>query len=383
LNVAEKFEERNAIRADLFAGRRPKRVPVYTSFSLEAACGLADVSLLDAHYDPELAEKAHERVCELFYSDTFPSLNLRHPPVYQLLGAKNWILASNGAVQHPEIETMLVEDYDDLIANPYDVIVERLLPRVCKALDTDPINRGIAFAKAFQSYCWQMDSYFGMIGRLSEKYGYAAGIIAGPQTEAPFDFVADQLRGFKAILMDCRRIPEKVDAACKAVLPLMVKLAVPKGPCHGVQGFIPLHLAPYMRQQQFEELWWPTFEELVVEMDRNGVGATIFAENDWTRYLPFLERLPKSTLVWVEDGDQEKYTATVGREHIFGGFFDPTITLVKSKEECIDTVKRMCDVCMKSDHFYFTFNRSVMDVASIDIGKLQAVLEWMRDNALY
>jgi hypothetical protein len=43
----------------------------------------------------------------------------------------------------------------------------------------------------------------------------------------------------------------------------------------------------------------------------------------------------------------------------------------------------MCDICMKSDHFYFTFNRSVMDIASIDTGKLQAVLEWVRDNAVY
>jgi hypothetical protein len=381
--IAELYEERNAVRADLFAGRRPKRVFVYAHFTLEAACGLAGVSLMDAHYDLGLAERAHEKVCELFYSDAFPSMNLRYPPVYQLLGAKNWVLASNGAVQHPEIETMLAEDYDDFIASPYDVIVERFLPRVCTALDTDPINRGIAFAKAFQSYCKEQAAYFGTARRLSEKYGYSAGIITGPQTEAPFDFVADQLRGFRAALIDCRRMPEKVEAACRAVLPLMVKLAVPKGPSPGVQGFIPLHLAPYMRQRQFEELWWPTFEELVVEMDRNGVGATIFAENDWTRYLPYLERLPKSTLLWIEDGDQAKYAATVGREHAFGGFFDPTITLVKSRDECIDAAKRMCETCMKSDHFYFTFNRSVMDVASIDIGKLQAVLEWVRDNAVY
>jgi hypothetical protein len=382
--IAELYEERSAIRSDLFAGRRPRRVPVYASFSLEAACGFAGISLMEAHYDLGLAEKAHERVCELFYSDSFPSGNLRYPPVYQLLGAKNWILASNGAVQHPEIETMLVEDYDEFIARPYDTIVEKFLPRVCTALDTDPISRGIAFAKAFQTYCEQKAAHFGIIGRLSKKYGYTPGIIAGPQTEAPFDFVADQLRGFKAVLMDCRRMPEKVDAAARAILPFMIKLAVPEdGPGAGIQAFIPLHLAPYMRQKQFEELWWPSFEELVAEIDRSGVGTTIFAENDWTRFLPYLERLPRSVVVWAEDGDQERYAATVGREHAFGGFFDPTITLARSKEECIDAAKRMCDACMGSGHFYFTFNRGVMDAASVDIGKLQAVLEWLRDNAVY
>jgi len=373
--------ERNAIREDLFAGKRPKRVPVYASFTLEAACGLAGVSLLDAHYDLGLALKAHDKLCETFYSDSMPSGNLRYPPVYQLLGAKNWILASNGVVQHPEIETMYIEDYDAFIENPYDAIMEIFLPRVCTALDTDPVNRGVVFAKAFEEYVHQVGAYFGMVGELSQKYGYSAGTINAPMTEAPFDFLADQLRGFKSILMDCRRIPDKVEAACKAALPFMIKLAIPQHPYPGMQGFIPLHLAPYMNPQQFERLWWPTFEELVVEMDKHGIGATIFAENDWTRYLDFMTRLPKSTLAWVEDGDMKKYTETFGKDHCFGGFFDATMTLSKTKEQCIDYVKEMCDICMKSDHFYFTFNKGVMDINSVDIPKLQAVLEWVRDNA--
>ena len=356
-------------------------MPVYAGFTLEAACGLAGISLLDAHYDLALAEKAHVKVCETFYSDSIPTGNLRYPPVYQLLGAKNWILASNGAVQHPEIETMYVEDYDAFIEKPYETIMEVFFPRVCTALDTDPINRGTTFAKAYQEFTRQVTEHFAMFGRLSEKYGYSAGTITAPMTEAPFDFVADQLRGFKSVLMDCRRIPDKVEAACKAALPYMLKLAIPLHPYPGMQGFIPLHLAPYMNPQQFERLWWPTFEELVVEMDKRNVGATIFCENDWTRFLDFLTRLPKSTLVWVEDGDMKKYTETFGKDHVFGGFFDPTITLSKTKEECIDVVKEMCDICMKSDHFFFTFNKGVMDINSVDISKLQAVLEWVRDNA--
>jgi hypothetical protein len=375
--------ERNEIREDLFSGKRPKRVLVFPNFSLEAACGLADVSLLDSHYDPALAEKTYEKICDTFYSDTFPMTNLRYPPVYQILGTKNWVLASNGAVQHPEIETMYAEDYDEFIENPYDMIVEKFLPRVCRALDTDPINRGIVFAKALRSYSEQVTTYFGTMGRISAKYGYSAGLITSPMTEAPFDFLADQLRGFKAILMDCRRIPDKVEAAAEAVYPLMLKLAIPAQPYPGMQGFIPLHLAPYMNPAQFERLWWPTYEKLVVEMDNNNIGTTFFAENDWTRYLDYLTRLPKSSVAWVEDGDMQKYTDTFGKDHVFGGFFDPTITLSKSKEECIDVVKEMCEICMKSGHFFFTFNKSVMDIASIDIVKLQAVLEWVRDKAYY
>jgi hypothetical protein len=38
---------------------------------------------------------------------------------------------------------------------------------------------------------------------------------------------------------------------------------------------------------------------------------------------------------------------------------------------------------MKSDHFYFTFDKYVMDIKSIDVPKLQAVLEWVRENGKY
>lgn len=382
-NIPELLAERCEIREDLFSGKRPKRIPVFSVFTLEAACGLSGVSLLDAHYDLDLATKAYEKVCETFYSDSCPISNLRYPPVYQLLGAKNWVLASNGAVQHPEIETMLPEDYDEFIASPYDVIIEKFLPRVCSALDSDPVNSGITLAKAYQEYIHQSGTYFATMGILSQKFGYSAASVTAPMTEAPFDFLADQLRGFKAILMDCRRIPDKVEAAAKAVMPYMMKLAVPRIPYPGMQGFIPLHLAPYMNPQQFERLWWPTFEELVVELDKQNIGMTIFAENDWTRFLDYLTALPKSTAAWIEDGDMQKYTETFGKDHVFGGFFDPTITLTKSKEECIDVVKEMCDICMKSDHFYFTFNKGVMDINSIDISKLQAVLEWVANNAYH
>jgi hypothetical protein len=380
-NTAELFAERSQIREDLFAGKRPKRIPVIASFTLEAAAGLAGVNLLDAEYDLELVDKCYDKVCETFYSDAFPVSYLRYPTVYQYLGAKNWILGSNGAVQHPEIETMYAEDYDEFTAAPYDTIIEKFLPRVCTALDTDPINRGQALAKAYHEWTIQDGGYKGGIGKYSQKYGYAAGTITCNMTEAPFDFLADQLRGFKAVLMDCRRIPEKVEAAVKAILPLMIKQATPLHSYPGMQGFVPLHLAPFMNQKQFDRFWWPTFEEMVVECDKMGIGFTIFAENDWTRYLPYLEKLPKSTAIWAEDGDLEEYTKTAGKDHIFGGFFDPTITLTKTKEECIDVVKRMCDICMKSDHFYFTTKCSVMDIESIDIGKFQAVLEWVRDNA--
>ena len=377
------FEERNAVREDLLSLKTPKRAPVFALFTLEAAASLAGVNLLDCHYDLGLAEKAHMRICETFYSDSLPSVNLRYPPVYDLLGARNWKLGSNGAVQYSGFEFMDASEYDDFIAAPFKTIFEAFVPRVCAELEGGGPRASIALAKAYAEYKRQTDAHLAIYIRMIERFGYASGTIAGPTAVAPFDFIGDQIRGMNGIMGDIFRCPDKLRAACEALVPYMARLAAPGEAADGRYCFIPLHFAPYIGKKHFEQLYWPTLEQLILEAEKRGVRSTLFIENDWTRYLSFLETLPSSTIGWVDDGDPAAFTEAFGKEHAFGGFFDPMITLTRSKEDCVDEAKRLCDTCMKSGHFYFTFNKSVMDIKSIDIAKLQAVLEWVRDEAYY
>jgi hypothetical protein len=382
--VEELANERFQVRNDLLAGKKPKRVFLYPSFTMEAACGYAGIDLMQAHYSMELTEKAFDKICADFIADTLPVANLRFPPVYQLLGARNWITASNGAVQHPEIETMHTEDYDEFIAAPYKTIVGKFLPRVCAALDKDPVSNALNLAAAYGAYTNSNAAHLSVYIKMAMKYGYAPGIMITHQMiEAPFDFLSDQLRGFKGITMDIRRCPDKVKAAVEVITPLMIKLATPAVMSPGLISFIPLHLAPFINMKAFEELYWPTLEKCIVELDKLGIASSLFVEQDWTRYCEYLERLPKSTIMFMENGDPKRFTETVGKDHVFGGFYDPTITLTRSKEECIDEAKKLLDICMKSDHFYFTFDKGVIDMKSIDVPKLQAVLEWVRENGKY
>ncbi|MCL2579280.1 MAG: uroporphyrinogen decarboxylase [Oscillospiraceae bacterium] len=377
------LKERTQIRTDSIEGRIPKRVFVFARFSLEAACGYAGVDLAKAHYDMELTEKAFESICKDFYSDALPVGNIRFPAPYQILGARNWVMGSNGAVQHPEIVTMEADEYDEYIANPYDAIVEKFLPRACPELDTDPANRSLVLGKAYRSFKKYSEGTRAVCGKLAAKYGLVPGFITGELIEAPFDFLADQLRGFKEINIDLRRRADKVKAACEATLPLMLKRAVPPVIRPGQINYIPLHLAPYIKMGDFEKYFWPTLEELVNGMDKAGVACTLFAEEDWTRYAEYLARLPKSAILMFENGDCAKIKATAGKDHLIGGFFDPTITLTRSKEECIDEAKRLVDICAPGGNFYFAFDKGIMDIKSVDVPKLQAVLEWVSVNTNY
>ena len=377
------FEERMELRTDLLSGKVPKRMPVYVNFSMEAACEFAGLDVVRAHYEPEVMEKAYDTLCGAVFSDSLPVGNLRHAASYQILGAKNWVMASNGSMQHPEIESMYADEYDEYIKDPYGFLMNVLFPRICTSLDTDPANRAVVMAKAYAAYNQALANQGAIIGKLFKKYGYAPGIMSGNLIQAPFDFVSDQLRGFKGINMDLRRCPDKVEAAVNATLPLMMKQATLSRVKPGSIDFIPLHLAPYMNMEQFEKYYWPTLYKMVCDLDKLGIACHLFAEEDFTRFSSHLSDLPESSIIMFEYGDAKHLKETVGKKHLIGGFFDPTITLTRSKEDCLDEVKRLCDILGPGGRACFRFDKGVMSTKSIDMSKLQACLEWVRDNTDY
>jgi hypothetical protein len=377
------YEENLKIREDLLAGKIPKRLFMRLTFTLEAACGLSGIDLRKAHYDPELKNKAMRSICETFYSDTFPIENVRFPPVYQALRARNWTMSSTGVMQHPEIESFSPEDYEEYVKNPYGVIMEKVVPRICAAMETDKAHAAVALTKAYNLFLQTLGQEGAFIGQVSQEFGYVPGWFVGGLCEAPFDFLADQLRGFKGINMDVRRIPDLLEKAVNATLPLMLKLAIPRKVPKGHIVFIPLHLAPYMRPKDVERLYWPSFEKLVVEAHKAGVRSFLFAEVDWVPNIHLLERLPEGTIIQFEKGDPRIAKDVIGKKHIFGGFFDPTITLTRSKDECIDAVKKLIDIGAPGGRFYFGFDRHVIDINSIDVKKLQAVCDYVHENTNY
>lgn len=375
--------ERQKLRDDFLLRHAPARAPVYPTFSLEFACGLAGIDFKAANEDDTLAEKAYDALCGAFYADALPFIGARIPAVYEALGAKNWVMGSGGSIQHPEIETMYPEDYDAFTASPWQTLMDTFLPRVCEKIAPGDEKGKRALGDAMQVYTGRRAVQMEIFGRLRDKHGYGEGLANCPRTEAPFDFLADQLRGFKGVTMDLRRMPDKVEAAVQAILPLMIRCAKPPAMREGLYTHIPLHMAPYMNAKQFDRFFWPTLYTLVVELDSMGIGCILFAEQDWSRFSGHLETLPPSACIQIENGDSAHFAATVGKNHTFGGGYNPTISLVRSKEACIDEAKRFMDAAMTCGKAYFGFDRNVMDMATIDAGKIAAVLEWVRDYAIY
>ncbi|GAB6153756.1 hypothetical protein JCM17380_25060 [Desulfosporosinus burensis] len=130
-------QERDQLFTDLYEGRIPKRVPFVNLLPLEFAVQYAGKDLKEAQWNTTMLEEIGDKLCQDFPSDIIPLFNIRFPSVYKILGSRNFVMGSNGFLQHPEVEGLVVEDYDAMIASPYDCIVEKVLPKLCAELDTD------------------------------------------------------------------------------------------------------------------------------------------------------------------------------------------------------------------------------------------------------
>ena len=56
------------------------------------------------------------------------------PAHYKNSGSRSFVMGANGFMQHPEVEGMSAEDYDYLISNPYDCLLERVIPACIQTL---------------------------------------------------------------------------------------------------------------------------------------------------------------------------------------------------------------------------------------------------------
>ena len=255
--------------------------------------------LVSAQWNLEELRPAFDKVCRDFPDDATPNSAFRLPLHYTILDSKGIVMSSSGFMQHPEISSMEPDEYDEYTADPYKFICETILPRLYTELDTDPVNKALVLSKAYKAWSDSMTKVAGINSEMNQKYGHwTAPAGSCCFTEAPMDFLADFLRSFTGITKDVRRVPQKLEEACEATLPLMLKLGTPKNSSYLGRTHMPLHMAPFMREKDFERLWWPSFKKLCDKIAAQGQPLSFFCEHDFTRYLDYLQELPENTAFW-------------------------------------------------------------------------------------
>ncbi|AOT71493.1 uroporphyrinogen decarboxylase family protein [Geosporobacter ferrireducens] len=380
--MSAQAKERNQLFQDIDEGKIPKRVPVYTWMDITYIMQYAGVDLKKAQWDVCGFRDMIEVGAKSFASDINPATFTRLYPVYRILGAKNFIMSSEGQIQHPEITGMGTDEYDEMIKDPYKFMHDKIFPRLYTNLDTTPARKAMVFAKAQKAFFDIMGHIAAADAEMNAKYGLADDRVVC-QSIAPFDQIADQFRSFSGISADIRRHPEKVFAACEAVLPMMLKAGVKSNSSVSRKTFIPLHMAPYMREKDFEKFYWPTFKKLVDGLWAAGAGVLLFVEHDWTRFLDYLNELPKGTQMMFEYGDPKTIKEKVGKKHIISGLYPLTLLAQGTKQQCIDKAKALIDILAPGGNYIFSFDKVALNIKDAKPENIIAVNEFVREYAVY
>lgn len=385
-------QERSQIYSDFYNNKLPKRLPVEASFPNSIIAEHGGLDPISYQYDYTMLAKPAEELCEKIYSDSCPVLppnivGTRTPSIYQLLGSQSFVMGTSGQVQHPEVVGMLADEYPQLIENGFDFLLETVVSRQHPNLSlADPIKRSTALEMGKTALLNDTMSFLPIYFGLMQKFGYYPGSPMGSfaLTEAPLDFVADQLRSFSGMSVDLRRNREMVKEACEVVLPLVFAWGLPAFGHPEGGSMLPLHMPTFMREKDFVELYIPTLKKQLQQYAALGVRPTLFCEDDWSRYLDIIhDELPAGTKLMFEYGDPQTIKDKLSKKFIINGLFPVSALTSDTPAQIRDRAKKFLDIMMPGGGYLFGFDKVVLGAKDANIETWAALNEFLRDYMVY
>jgi hypothetical protein len=316
-------------------------------------------------------------------------------------------LPEDASYQFIESEMMPPEEYDWFLSDPSDYMFRRMFPRVYGSLaplaNLPTIRASYYF---FTPFIWAAlaDPAFIEAGRaLAEAGAMAAKTIGefvafhqkladmgypmaqGAMTQAPLDIVGDYLRGIKGMLVDLRRRPEKLLAACDKLLPVMLELAVGSCKISGVPiCFIPLHkcMDNFMSQEQFEKFYWPTLLELMRGLVAEKIHPYLLVEGICDTRLPVMIRdAPPGMCVYhIENSDIFKAKKLARDKVCLRGNVPVSILMTGTPDDVRAYCKRLIDEVAPGGGFLMDTGVNLTEAKPENV---KAMFEYTREHGVY
>ncbi len=362
---------------DAIALRVPDRVPIAVSHVLYYFTKIKGMTNKDAMLD-------HEKRLQI-WKDVTMDLNLDvciHPIVlppaqpFSLLGMKQFKwpgqdLADDASFQYVENEYLKANEYDDFLKNPGDFTVRMLWPRLAEEamplamlpplqwfsngrdlgfmlaplLGLEPfqemLEKVVELGRVSQNFMMLMLDYIDEMKNLGYPLGYGSSAVA------PFDYIADQLRGMKGIMLDMFRQPDKILKATEYFTEEMLDSARFLGNVTGNKRvWMPLHRgsAEFMSEAQFEKFYWPSLKKLIEDLVDEGMTPVTYFEGEYTPRLKYLAELPKGKILAHFDRvDRKEAKKMIGDTMVFWGNVPARLLITGTPDQVKDDVKDLID----------------------------------------
>ncbi len=282
---------------------------------------------------------------------------------------------------------MKADEYDQLIDDPtaflYNVWLPRVSRDVCAIGEPSTYRNNLALVKgsmAMLQYFMGFGTQIGLLRQESGTVSAIAGIL-----KAPFDILADKLRGYIGLVMDLHTQPDKVLAACEALMPHLANVALTTAdPSKTVPVGLWMHrgCVPFVNMQQFHSLYWPTLKPIIEELWANGNQTLFYAEGNWNAHLESFLELPDGSIVYhVDQDDIFDVHKKIGHKFCLSGGIPNFLLSYGTPEEVRECCKKVIEGVAGDGGYIMDASAIMQDDTKLE--NLRALTEATREYGTY
>ncbi|MCC6797105.1 MAG: hypothetical protein IT366_18455 [Candidatus Hydrogenedentes bacterium] len=395
-NIEQRYSERLRRYTTAMNNQKPDRVPL-RPFVAEFAAKYAGINCQQATHDFEGALAATRKCATDFDWDAtvgnmiYVWTGLTEAIGLTYYGAPGIHVPADVGFQYREPAEdnahMRADEYDALIADPTGFLFNTWLPRVSK--DVAPIGgpstyrNNLAFVKGGMA----MLNYFTALGAQNERLKNECGTVSaiGGILKAPLDILGDKLRGYYGLTNDLIEQPEKVLAACRALMPHLMHVALTSAdPEKTVPITIWMHrgCVPFVTPHTFETIYWPTLRPIIETLWAHGYQTLFYAEGNWDAHLDTFTELPEGSIIFhIDRSDYQKAHKALHHKFALSGGIPNTVLSLGAQQEVRDWCKRLIDEIGADGGFIMDASAIVQNDATVE--NVRVLTEFTREYGVY
>ncbi|WP_195268845.1 hypothetical protein [Eubacterium sp. 1001713B170207_170306_E7] len=368
--------------------REPEKVPtaiLATTWAF-AYAGTTYRAVID---DPAAAAEAYTKFVDDLNIDFAMTLGIPLAVrTFEALNSTVYYLANDDTcISHGQaLENYISEeDYDLLISNPEYVINDLFIKNRCPVFKGPRDEAVAAMRKALPAF-----KNFAMTNMLIGQKGAEKGVVSVWPSKAPsfysgFNFLFDRLRGVKNSLIDLRRMPNKVKAACDSIIDWttagyktdVAEIKRDFGDDPLPFGSTVYHSECFLSPKMYDELFFKDFKKHCEPYMEAGAKFFLLGEGSFMNTLDRFRQLPKGSMIIMLEQDDpfEAYKIIGDYQTLVTGI---SVDLLKhgTKQQCLDYVKKSFDTFAPGGGFIFSPNMTLIAANDVNIDNLLAVYDF-------
>jgi hypothetical protein len=389
----------------------PDRVPVHIPPGSIVAYN-AGLTLHEVLYDTKNIIPAWKKFLNDYDQDSADTPGFFSGKAYEILDYKTMKWPGHGLPvtqsmhQFVEKEYMNADEYDLFMKDPFDFGLRYFTPRTWGAFEPLANIRSLssfyglpqrlmamcqdpAFQKLFKAIWeasqenakWQNVNF--ECSRIAMKMGFPP--LMGGMGIAPFDTVADMLRGTRGSVMDMYRQPEKLLESLEPIADNSIKSAVDMvNMSISPIVFVPMHKGAdsFMSVKQFEKFYWPTFRKFLLGCVNEGCVPMMVIDGSYNEErLRIIGELPRSSVVWtMEQTDMAKAKEILGNSACIAGNVLGAQLYTLTPKEIKEYCRKLIEICAPGGGYIMSLGSGV---DKCDPANLHAIIEATKEYGVY